>query len=210
MRIDCLVVGILHTNCYVISEEDTNNCVVIDPGASGDKIIDFLDNRSLNPVKVLITHGHNDHIRAIIDLKAHYNNLEVICHKDAEEYLKMPELNLSCMSRKLVSVMPDKLIEEGDDIVVNKIVFNTFLVPGHADGSICYYLKDNNCVFTGDTLFKDTIGITDNIPRGNMKILVSNIKKKLMTLPDDTIVYPGHGPETTIAYEKKNNYFINN
>ncbi|HCC07189.1 MAG TPA: hypothetical protein DEP72_03350 [Clostridiales bacterium] len=200
-------VGQLRTNCYIIADEDTKECAVIDPGDDYEYIVDTLEKYNLKPTYILITHGHYDHIAEVNKIRDKYT-AKVICHEEAVPFLDSEMLNGGFFSGRSVSAINDQIVKEYDIIKLGNIDIKALHVPGHAPGSVCYYIESENIVFTGDTLFKDTIGITDIFPYGDHDLLVKNIKEKLITLPLSTIVYPGHGSYTTIESEVNNNYFL--
>jgi glyoxylase-like metal-dependent hydrolase (beta-lactamase superfamily II) len=209
MEIDCLVLGAYQTNCYVLRESDiAEECLIIDAGLGAAQLIGFLQKRRLNPVAVVLTHGHIDHIAAVTALRKHYPNIRVYIHKLDAEMLAEPGYNLSALAGRLFRVRPADLYVEDKSIIehagIKLMVLHT---PGHTPGGICLYSKDEGVVFTDDTLFQGSVGRTD-FPGGSMDELIDSIKEKIFTLPDDTKVYPGHGPETTIAEEKQHNPFL--
>lgn len=205
MKIHNIKVGLIKTNCYIITDEVTGETAIIDPGADFEAIKRQINGNNIIKY-ILITHGHYDHIMAVKEIADEYG-AKVICLKGAELYLKDSNLNFATYYGFYVSVNPDIILEEGQEIELGSYKIKVLDVSGHAVGGACYYIPSENVLFTGDTLFKDTIGITD-LPNGNHDLLVKNIKEKLLILPDETIVYPGHGAETTIGWEKKNNSYL--
>ncbi len=159
----------------------------------------------------MLTHGHFDHIGAVNELAAKYS-LPIYAHKSEKEYFDQPEVNLSTMTYQPFVLSEDldyHWLADGATLTCLDTQVKIFHVPGHTSGSLCYYFVKDRMVFTGDTLFKQSIGRTDFI-YGNHQQLVTGIRQKLLTLPDDTLVYPGHGDCTTVADEKRNNPFLNN
>jgi glyoxylase-like metal-dependent hydrolase (beta-lactamase superfamily II) len=209
MKIDCLVLGAFETNCYVLRASETaKDCLIIDTGLEADELIGFLQLHKLNPVTVVLTHGHVDHIAGLVALRRRYPDIKVYIHKLDAEMLTGKNDNLSYMAGISFSSPPaDFLLVEGDTIEQVNVKLDVLHTPGHTPGGICLYSKDDGIVFVGDTLFADSVGRTD-MPGGNGTQLIKSIKQKLCTLPDETIVYPGHGPQTTIGQEKKNNPFL--
>jgi hydroxyacylglutathione hydrolase len=209
MKIDRLVLGAYETNCYVLrSSEAVKDCLIIDTGLGAQKLIKFLYENTLNPVAVVLTHGHIDHIEGVATLRAEFPDIKVYIHKLDAEMLSEPYTNLSAMTGAAFSVEPaDFLLEEHSIIEQAGIKLSVIHTPGHTPGGICLYSKDEGTVFTDDTLFADSIGRTD-FPNGDTKQLLQSIREKLFTLPDYTKVYSGHGPATTIAHEKKYNPFL--
>ncbi len=204
-----LVLGPVQTTCYVVSSQ--GRAVIVDPAANATKIIQYLGTKKLIPEAILLTHGHFDHIGAVNELAAKYS-LPIYAHKSEKEYFDQPEVNLSTMTYQPFVLSEDldyHWLADGATLTCLDTQVKIFHVPGHTSGSLCYYFVKDRMVFTGDTLFKQSIGRTDFI-YGNHQQLVTGIRQKLLTLPDDTLVYPGHGDCTTVADEKRNNPFLNN
>ncbi len=204
-----LVLGPVQTTCYVVSSQ--GRAVIVDPAANATKIIQYLGTKKLIPEAILLTHGHFDHIGAVNELAAKYS-LPIYAHKSEKEYFDQPEVNLSTMTYQPFVLSEDldyHWLADGATLTCLDTQVKVFHVPGHTSGSLCYYFVKDRMVFTGDTLFKQSIGRTDFI-YGNHQQLVTGIRQKLLTLPDDTLVYPGHGDCTTVADEKRNNPFLNN
>ena len=209
MKIDHLVLGMYQTNCYVLrNSAAAKDCLIIDTGLEAGCLIDFLGEHKLNPVAVILTHGHVDHIKGLIEVRQNYPDIKVYIHNlDAEMFTK-PETNMSELAGRPFTTKPaDFFLEDKTMIELADIKLKVIHTPGHTPGGICLYSKDEGVVFSGDTLFADSVGRTD-IPGGNMTHLIKAIKEELLPLPDETIVYPGHGPSTTIANERASNPFI--
>jgi len=209
MQIDCFVVGAYETNCYILRKDrNAKDCLIIDTGLNAAKIIDFINQHKLNPVAVVLTHGHIDHIAGLAALLEKFPDTKVYIHKLDAEALTGGKNNLSDMIGGTFSVRPaDFIIKDGDTIEQAGVNLKVIHTPGHTPGGICLYAKDDGIIFVGDTLFAGSVGRTD-FPGGSMTKLLQGIREKLLTLPDDTIVYPGHGPQTSIAEEKKDNSFL--
>ena len=209
MKIDGLALGAYETNCYVLrSSEAAKDCLIVDAGLGADKLIKFLQEHNLNPIAVVLTHGHIDHIEGVAALRTEFPDIKVYIHKLDANMLTEPHSNLSAMTGAAFSVEPaDFFLEEESVIEQAEIKLSVLHTPGHTPGGICLYCEDEGVVFTDDTLFADSIGRTD-FPNGNTEQLLQSIKDKLFTLPDETQVYPGHGPMTTIAHEREYNPFL--
>jgi glyoxylase-like metal-dependent hydrolase (beta-lactamase superfamily II) len=204
MTIDKIVVGQLDVNCYVIHEENSSEAVVIDPGDEFDRIAGLLDRKGLTPKYLLLTHAHYDHVCAVGELKEKYG-AAIVMHEDEMETYRMTK-NL-CISWGFAAddfPHPDMLVKDGDKIFLGNNALEVLHTPGHTPGSICLYQEGT--LFTGDTLFRGSVGRTD-LPGGNTARLLNSMKR-LVTLPADTRVFCGHGDETTMGEELLKNPFL--
>lgn len=195
--LDTLVLGDLQTNCYILGNEK-NEGIIIDP-AEDKPIINKINELGLKPIYILLTHGHYDHIGGVINL-CNYFNCKVACSKLEIDMLGNPEINYSIIAGEPIVIKPDILLSDGDKIG-DLIVLNT---PGHTPGSICYI--GDGFILSGDTLFLESIGRTD-LWGGDDDNIIKSINK-ILKYPDDTIIYPGHGPHTTVGHEKIHNPYI--
>lgn len=196
----------LSANSYFLIDEQ-NRAIVIDPSFEGREAIDFLKNNHLTLKAILLTHGHFDHIRGVNILLKEYN-VPVYIGEEDEEFLTNPTLNCSDrFSRKNITLKAEPiLIKDGDSInVLSESIF-VIATPYHTEGSKCFYLKDSDILFSGDSLFKESVGRSDFSTSSPHKMKDS--LKKLMSLPKETKVYPGHNEETTIEHEQKLNPFV--
>jgi hydroxyacylglutathione hydrolase len=201
-----LSVGELDTNCYILGDEKTKDGVVIDPGGDFDLIAENIEKLNLKIKYIILTHGHIDHIQALTLLKEK-TKAKVLIHSEDASILNDPLFNLSQFTGGEGSFSdPDLLLKEGDRVEFGGIKLEVIHTPGHTPGSISLYT--DNVLFTGDTLFCEGVGRTD-LPGASWEKLLNSIKQKLFTKPDDTEVLPGHGPSTTIGWEKENNPWIN-
>jgi len=209
MEIDRLVLGSYQTNCYILREDESaEDCLVVDTGIEAGGLIDFLDERKLNPVAVVLTHGHADHITGVEMLRGKFPDIKVFIHKLDAEMLTGALSNLSLMAGMKFSTDPaDFTLEDGGVVEQAGVKLKVLHAPGHTPGGICLYSEDEGVVFSGDTLFCDGVGRTD-FPGGSMTRLLKSIREKLLVLPEETVVYPGHGPVTTVAQEKANNPYL--
>jgi glyoxylase-like metal-dependent hydrolase (beta-lactamase superfamily II) len=218
MKIDRLVLGEFETNCYILRSDEPRcigECLIIDTGLDVRELLTFLERNKLTPKALVITHGHIDHIAGVEKLRAVYSDIAVYIHKLDAETLTDSMSNLSFMldsadsqaDRSFSTEKADYLVDEPDVIEAAGIKLKVIHTPGHTPGGMCLYCEKENAIFVGDTLFADSVGRTD-FPGGNMRQLIEGIKNKLLTLPDDTVVYPGHGNRTTIGREKTHNPFL--
>lgn len=209
MKIDRLVLGVYETNCYVLrSNEAAADCLVVDPGLGAGELTKFIRDHKLNPVAVVLTHGHIDHIAGVAALRESYPDIKLYIHELDAEMLTEPGANLSGMTGRAFTTEPaDICLEDGSCVEQAGVKLQVLHTPGHTPGGICLYSREEAIVFTDDTLFAESIGRTD-FPGGSMSQLVKCIKQELCVLPGETIVYPGHGPSTTIAREKAHNQFL--
>ena len=208
MIFQSLVVGPLQVNCFILGCEKTKEAIVIDPGGDVDEILSFLAQANLKLRYILNTHGHLDHVGGNADLKEN-TDAEIIIHSgDALSITNISSHGLLFGIRVKDSPPADILIKDGDTITVGEeIKLYTLHTPGHSQGSCSFILEGTDIVFVGDTLFAGSIGRTD-LPGGDYNTLINSVRTKLFVLPDDTKVLPGHGPQTTIGYEKKYNPFF--
>lgn len=209
MQIQTFVFNHFGQNTYLIIDETTSNCAIVDPGCFFDeekqKIKNFIKDKNLTLEKILFTHCHLDHAFGAKFISKEFNPIPVFAHKNESIFIE-DAINQS-LRFGISMEQPPKItnfVNDGDEVSVGSLSFKAIHVPGHSPGSICYYNAPNNVIFCGDVLFNGSIGRSD-LPGGNHQQLISGIKEKLMPLPDNTIVYSGHGPTTTIKIERDTN-----
>lgn len=203
MVLECLPTGMFGSNTYIIGDHGIG--VIIDAGVKGEEVSGVVKKHGLKIKYIILTHGHIDHICCAYDIKKKVN-AKVLIHENDGELLTDPVMNGSAMFGEDSQFYPaDALLKDGDVLEAGNLKLEVIHTPGHTPGCIC--IKTGNILFTGDTLFKLSIGRTD-LPKGNYDDIISSIQKKLMPLDDETIVYPGHGELTTIEFEKQRNPFI--
>jgi hydroxyacylglutathione hydrolase len=205
MIIKRLVVGHLSANCYIVGSENTHDGMVIDPGGNGEEIKDAITDSGLLIKIIVLTHGHSDHIAALYEIQD-MTGAEVAIHIEDADFL---EGRGAFSSQFGISYRtphpPDRLLREGDTIEIGDLDFTVIHTPGHTPGCIC--LRHDHIVFTGDTLFRSGIGTT-LMPGSSRSQLIKSIKTRLMVLPDNTVLYPGHGRDTTIGAERRDNRYV--
>ena len=204
MIVEKLVVGLFETNCYIVGSESDKQGMIIDPGGKAKQILKKVEGLGLDIKLILLTHGHIDHTGALKAVKE-ATGAEVAVHGDDAESLGKQPFGIVLGLFYPAPPPPDRLLKEGDSIDVGDFHFEVLHTPGHSQGGIC--LLGEGVVFSGDTLFNHSIGRTD-LPGGSYDKLMTSIQTKLMTLPDNTVVYPGHGGETTIGAERRGNPYL--
>lgn len=190
------------TNCYIVEDEESKETMVIDPGGEADKIIGMLNTLKIEKLKyIYLTHCHGDHFGAILELKEKKGG-KVLIHRDDAEGLYNPSISLTYyIGMEDIILEADSRVDEGDSIHLGNLEFKVIHTPGHTKGGTCLFCKEQGLLFSGDTLFKGTWGRTD-LPTSNFPAIIDSITNKLTKLPDDTIVYPGHGRMTRIGDEQ--------
>jgi len=208
-QVTCVESAPFGENTYIAHLAGRNDCVVFDPGFEPDEILRYLDESSLVPAAILITHGHSDHIAGNGTLKERFPDCPIVIGKGDAAKLTDPRLNLSAaFGAQLLSPPADVLLAEGDTYSAAGMEFEVLEIPGHSSGHVVFLLRGEPIlVFGGDVLFAGSIGRTD-FPDGSFDDLEANIHAKLFTLPDDTQVVPGHGPPTTVGDEKRTNPYV--
>ena len=191
----------LVTNCYIIVDEETKETLVIDPGAEVEKIIDMLNILEAKVKYIFLTHCHADHIGALDSLKEAKGGKILISREDSVG-LYDPTINLAYYTETHnPELEADSRVDDGDVIHVGNIEFKVISTPGHTKGGLCLYCEKENMIFTGDTIFSGSWGRTD-LPTGNIEEIMDSIINKILVLPDETIIYPGHGRSTMVGDEK--------
>ena len=206
MRIQQYIVSVCATKCYFVINDDTGEVLIIDPGASAKQLAEKVKEHGLKPVGILLTHGHFDHAAAAEEL-SQLLDVKIFAHEAEQETLEMPGLNLSGWEGKAENYHADVYLKDEQELELAGFKVRVLFTPGHTVGGCCYYFVEQGAVFSGDTLFEGSIGRTD-FPKGSASQLIRAIHEKLMHMPDETAVYPGHGDMTSIGTERVNNPFL--
>lgn len=206
MKIEKFVIGMMGTNCYLVTREETKQAVVIDPAACPPYLVSHIKREGLKVEAILLTHGHFDHIMGIDEMRKEFP-VPVYAHESEKETLTDPSLNLSAHYSEGYTFRDAVCLKDGQVLEVAGFSFKVLHTPGHTPGGVCYYEEKEKVLFSGDTLFQNSVGRTD-FPNSSTSDLVRSVREKLMCLPDDVHVYPGHMGETEIGYERKHNPFI--
>ena len=190
------------TNCYIVEDETTKETMVIDPGGEPEKIIEMLDSLGIDNLKyIYLTHCHGDHFGGILELKNKKGG-KILIHREDAEGLYNTQISLThYIGMQDIILKADSRVENGDKIHIGNIEFEVIHTPGHTKGGTCLYCREEGLLFSGDTLFKGTWGRTD-LPTSSFEAIINSITNKLAVLPDNTIVYPGHGHLTRIREEE--------
>jgi glyoxylase-like metal-dependent hydrolase (beta-lactamase superfamily II) len=204
-RVHVLPVGPLQENCAVVEHVPSRTAAVVDPGDEGEAILGFLSERGLSLSAILVTHGHFDHVGAVGFLKGrtgakvHAHAADVGLMRDASRHGALYGIPVEA------APAPDVLVADGDSVPFGDAAFEVRHTPGHSAGSVTYVLGGR--AFVGDLIFAGSVGRTD-LPGGSMPALLRSVREKIFTLPDDTVLVPGHGPDTTVGRERRSNPFV--
>jgi hydroxyacylglutathione hydrolase len=204
---EILPVGPLQCNCSVIGDETTREAMVIDPGDDIEDVLALIKKHNLKVKQIVITHAHIDHVGGAMKLRA-ATGAPILLNQNDSALLKMLDMQAAWIGMKNPGhVEIDHSIGQADTIRAGALTADVIHTPGHTEGSICLYFSAENKLIAGDTLFAGSIGRTD-LPGGSMEKIIQSLHEKVMALPDDTLVVPGHGPLTTIGEERENNPFL--
>lgn len=206
MKIDHFVVGPVETNCYFVTNMKTKELIIIDPGACATQLSQKIEQLGVKPVAILLTHGHFDHATDAKPLADKYG-IKIYIHEDDRATLDDPQLNASWMMGQSMTFYADEFLKDQQELDIAGFHIIVIHTPGHTPGGCCYYFPYEAVIFTGDSLFCGSIGRTD-FKKGSMSDLVRSVKEKVMTLPGNTDVYPGHNDTTTIDNERMYNPYL--
>lgn len=200
---DFRVVGPVQTNCFFFFDENTREGIVVDPGDEAEKIKGYVKKKDIKVQAILLTHGHFDHIMAVEELKKEWD-VPVYASQEERVVLENPQINLSVQMGKPIELVANHYLKDGEELELMGQKVKCILTPGHTCGGMCYYFPGQGVLFSGDTLFQESVGRTD-FPTGSMSTLIRSIREKLLVLAPATKVYPGHGMMTSIENEKMYN-----
>ena len=206
MRVERFVTGIISTNCYLVINEKTKQTVIIDPAACPKKILGFIEEEGLKIEAILLTHGHFDHIMGIDAFLEHFD-VPVYVHEEDERVMNDPALNQSSTYTSGYTFSGAQYLRDKQTLELAGYVFEVIHTPGHTWGGCCYYVASENVLFSGDTLFRLSVGRTD-FPSGDAAKLRDSLKNRLFALEEDYTVYPGHDSPTTLSFERENNPYV--
>ncbi len=207
LELEQYAVGPIGTNCYFAIERQSGEALIVDPGAEAERLASALEEKQCHPVAILLTHGHFDHAGAALPLAERYE-IPVFAHEAEQKTLDDPQFNLSGMiGGEGVRYFADVYVRDMQEIRLAGFSIRVLFTPGHTEGGCCYYLPYEDVVFSGDSLFCGSVGRTD-FPGGSASVLVQSVRDKLLTLPDNTLVLPGHDARTTIEQERMYNPFL--
>lgn len=200
--------GPWETNCYVVSTPGSDECWIIDVGFDPEVLIQLVRRANLRPVRIVLTHAHLDHIAGVRQVLDAFGPVVLAIHEAEADFLLDPDLNLSSFVEMNVTTPPaDELLRDGQVLTLGDAQWKVLHTPGHSPGGITLYHAPSNQAIVGDTLFAGSVGRYD-FPTSDGALLFRSIREKLLTLPDETRIYPGHGPETTIGRERRTNPFL--
>ncbi len=206
-QVETIVVGEFQVNSYLYYDDETNDALIIDPGAEASTILSEVERLGCNLRAILLTHGHLDHIGAVSEIKE-ATGQPILIGKGEEEFLTDPKANGSAAWGNPITAPPaDESLSDDDLVVYGSLNLRVLATPGHSPGGICFLDETNGWLFCGDTLFSQSIGRTD-LYQASFEILIASIQSKILTLPDTVVCLPGHGPQTTVGNERRSNPFL--
>lgn len=207
MILRTLEVGVLRTNCYLVACEETREAIIIDPGDDAEQILEFVEELEVEVQLIVLTHFHFDHVLAAGAVRSR-TQAPLAIHRSEAAYLANPPSLFRFFAPNVPrDLVAGRLLRDGDHLAVGRMDGIVLHTPGHSPGGISLWLPDEGVVFCGDTLFREGMGRTD-FPGARQQTLVRSIRERLFSLPDETVVYPGHGPQTTIGHERRHNPWV--
>jgi hydroxyacylglutathione hydrolase len=207
MILEMLTVGPFQENCYIIGDEESGVGAIVDPGDEAARIAMAVEKTGLEIGSIILTHAHVDHVGSVVALVDEHS-CPVLMHAEAEPMLKELPTQAIMMGMRFGRVPTvDRYVQDDEVLEVGDLGLRSLYTPGHAPGHLAFYVEDEGLVLSGDALFAGSIGRVD-LPGGSMEVLMRSIEERLLTLPDETVVYSGHGPRTTIGNERTSNPFL--
>lgn len=206
IKIESYLVSEFGTNCYFVINNETKEMLVVDPGDNASMLIDAIEREQIKPVAILLTHGHLDHASAAEALAKEFQ-VKIYAHEAEKETLEDSRMNLTAAFGAAKKFRADVFVKDNEVLELIGCKIKVLFTPGHTPGGCCYYFNEQRILFSGDTLFCESVGRTD-FPGGSSAALIRSIREKLLDLPDDVKVYPGHMSQTSIGTEKMYNPFI--
>ncbi|MEN6608696.1 MAG: MBL fold metallo-hydrolase [Bryobacteraceae bacterium] len=204
---EILTVGMIQCNCSILGDELTHDAIVVDPGENAEDILEVIGRHGLQVKTIVLTHGHFDHVGAVTRIKA-ATGAPVLMNEDDVETLSHADEQAAWVGMAPPdSFEIDGPLRDGDVLKLSNYELTVLHTPGHTPGSVCLWIPAEKMLIAGDTLFRDSVGRTD-LPGGDFQQIVTSIRSKLLPLPDETVVFPGHGAPTSIGREKQSNYFL--
>lgn len=209
IHIKAFSLGAWMTNCYVVFGDGSESCCIVDAGFEPGPMISFIKDRGLRCETLVLTHSHLDHIAGAEEILTQWLDMDILIHTAEADFLTDPKKNLSSMTGMSVTAPPaTKTLQHDQVIEVAGVSFRVLHTPGHSPGGICLYNADGACAFVGDTIFHGSVGRYD-FPSSDGDALFKAIREHVLTLPDETRIFPGHGPSGTVGEEKRTNPFLN-
>lgn len=209
LKYELIPVTAIEQNCRIFYDDQTKAAFVVDPGGNAERIMKVVNKLELKVCEIWLTHSHFDHCGAVAEVQKQ-TGAKLLAHKAESEFrsqVKTRAVFFGIGADLEDCPEPDQYIEEGDILDAAGLKFKVFFTPGHSPGHVVFYQPENNLLIAGDTVFSGSIGRTD-LPGGNYQLLINNIRSKILTLPDDTIIMSGHGPDTTVGEERASNPFL--
>ena len=207
MTVKQFLAGPIGTNCYLLINKKTKEAVIVDPASCPDYMMNYIKTEEIKLKAVLLTHAHFDHIMGIDDVLNKYGKMPVYVHEADKPMLEDPQQNMTMSCGFPYAYKGAQAVQDGQVLSLIGYEFKVLHTPGHTPGGCCYYIADEKILFSGDTLFQESVGRTD-FPRGSASDLIRAIREKLMPLPDDVTVYTGHDESTLIGYERMHNPYL--
>ena len=202
------VLGELGTNAYLLTQPQEKDCIVVDCPENPAEMMEEILDRGLNPLYLLLTHGHFDHLAGVQEFREMFPGVKVGIHPLEADFMISPEKNLSSYwIRPVIAAAADFFLEEGNSITWGQITLEIRHVPGHSPGSVVFFEPREKVLLSGDVVFKGSVGRTD-FPNSDPQVLMKGLKEKILTFPDDTLIYSGHGPRTTLSRERRENPYL--